>query len=99
MGMLLRDKLLTSDEYQAMVDGLAYSDAPATGRVVMTDWIAEHGPELGRRYANELELHYRSPEAAGEVNTMTTSLSISASVNVAQPPGANTRSLMAIRHA
>ncbi|MQA64057.1 MAG: NAD(P)H-binding protein [Actinophytocola sp.] len=61
MGMLLRDKLLTSAEYQAMVDGLATSDAPATGRTVMTDWIAEHGPELGRVYANELNLHYRSP--------------------------------------
>lgn len=61
MGIVLRDKLLTNDEYQAMADGLAYSDAPATGQIVMTDWIAEHGPELGRRYANELERHYRSP--------------------------------------
>lgn len=61
MGMVLRDKLLTGDEYQAMVDGLAYSDAPATGRIVLTDWIAESGPELGLRYANELDLHYRIP--------------------------------------
>jgi uncharacterized protein YbjT (DUF2867 family) len=55
----LRDTLLTRDEYHAMADGLADSDAPATGTTVFTDWIAEHGPELGHRYANELDRHFR----------------------------------------
>jgi len=61
LSLLLRDTLLTRDEYQAMTDGLADSDGPATGRIVFTDWISEHGPELGRRYANELDRHFRSP--------------------------------------
>lgn len=61
LGVLLRDTLLTRDEYRAMANGLADSDGPATGEVVLTDWIAEHGPELGRRYANELDRHFRSP--------------------------------------
>jgi uncharacterized protein YbjT (DUF2867 family) len=60
LSVVLRDTLLTRDEYQAMVAGLADSDAPATGRIVLSDWIAEHGSELGRRYANELDRHFRS---------------------------------------
>ena len=61
LSLLLRDTLLTRDEYQAMADGLADSDGPATGGIVLTDWIAEQGPELGRHYANELDRHFRSP--------------------------------------
>jgi NADH dehydrogenase len=61
LGLLLRDTLLTRDEYDAMADGLADSDGPSTGEIVLTDWIAQHGPELGRRYANELDRHFRSP--------------------------------------
>jgi uncharacterized protein YbjT (DUF2867 family) len=59
----LRDTLLTADEYRAMAAGLADSDAPATGRIVFTDWLSEHAAELGRRYANELDRHFR-PAAA-----------------------------------
>lgn len=59
LGTVLRDTLLTSDEYHAMADGLADSAAPATGRIAFTDWVAEHGGDLGRRYANEINLHFR----------------------------------------
>jgi uncharacterized protein YbjT (DUF2867 family) len=59
LGMLLRDVLLTTEEYQAMKAGLADSTAPATGQRSLSDWIAAHGAELGRAYANELERHYR----------------------------------------
>jgi uncharacterized protein YbjT (DUF2867 family) len=61
LGLVLRDTLLTREEYLAMVDGLADSDAPSTGCVLLTDWIAEHGSDLGRRYANELDRHFRAP--------------------------------------
>jgi NADH dehydrogenase len=63
LGAALRDVLLTAEEYQAMADGLATSDAPATGQASLMDWIAHHGDELGRVYANELDRHYR-PRAA-----------------------------------
>jgi len=59
LGTALRDTLLTRDEYQAMADGLADSAAPATGDTVFTDWVAEHGAQLGRDYANELNRHFR----------------------------------------
>ncbi len=59
IGLVLRDTLLTRDEYRAMADGLAESDAPTTGQIAFTDWVAEHGDQLGRRYANELDRHFR----------------------------------------
>jgi NADH dehydrogenase len=59
MGLLVRDTILTADEYEAMAHGLADSDAPATGTVRFTEWAAAHGSTLGRRYANELDRHFR----------------------------------------
>jgi uncharacterized protein YbjT (DUF2867 family) len=59
LGAALRDVLLTPDEYRAMADGLADSDGPSTGSTSLTGWIADHGSELGRGYANELTRHYR----------------------------------------
>jgi NADH dehydrogenase len=63
LGAALRDVLLTTEEYQAMAAGLATSDAPATGQTSLMDWIASHGDELGRTYANELNRHYRPATA------------------------------------
>jgi nucleoside-diphosphate-sugar epimerase len=59
LGTALHDVLLTRDEYGAMADGLADSDGPSTGSTSLTEWIAGHGHELGRSYANELTRHYR----------------------------------------
>ena len=59
LGAVLRDVLLTTEEYRSMADGLADSDAPATGTVELSAWIAEHGATLGARYANELDRHFR----------------------------------------
>jgi uncharacterized protein YbjT (DUF2867 family) len=59
LGWALRDTLLTGDEYRAMADGLADTDGPPTGRVSVTQWIAENKDSLGRRYANELDRHFR----------------------------------------
>ncbi len=59
LGVAMRDTLLTREEYRAMADGLADSAAPASGETVFTDWVAAHGAELGRAYANELDRHFR----------------------------------------
>lgn len=59
LGLALRDTLLTPDEYRSMAAGLADSAGPATGTIAVTDWVHEHGDELGRRYASELDLHFR----------------------------------------
>jgi uncharacterized protein YbjT (DUF2867 family) len=59
LGILLRDTLLTAEEYRSMAAGLADSAGPGTGAIGVTDWIRGHGDELGRRYASELDLHFR----------------------------------------
>jgi NADH dehydrogenase len=59
LSVVLRDTLLTSEEYYAMAEGLADSTAPTAGEVSVTDWIAKHGDSLGRTYANELARHYQ----------------------------------------
>jgi NADH dehydrogenase len=59
LGVLLHDVLLTPEEYYAMRDGLADSAGPAVGPESLTGWIARHGQDLGRSYANELDRHYR----------------------------------------
>jgi NADH dehydrogenase len=59
LGFALRDTLLTPDEYRSMAAGLADSAGPATGTIAVTSWIREHGDELGRHYASELNLHFR----------------------------------------
>lgn len=64
LGLALRDTLLTPDEYGAMADGLADSDAPSTGQTTLTGWISERRQDLGRRYVNELSRHFQDPDAA-----------------------------------
>jgi len=59
LGLALRDTLLTRDEYRAMAEGLADTDGPATGTIAVTQWITENNDTLGRRYANEINRHFR----------------------------------------
>ena len=59
LGLLLRDVLLTSDEFRAMADGMADTDGPATGRISVNNWIRDHADSLGRSYANEIERHFK----------------------------------------
>jgi NADH dehydrogenase len=59
LNLVLRDTLLTAAEYASMAAGRADSAGPATGSIVFTGWVHEHRGELGRRYANELDRHFR----------------------------------------
>jgi nucleoside-diphosphate-sugar epimerase len=58
LGLILHDVLLSRDEYRAMADGLADTTGPATGSILLSEWLAEHGDELGLTYANEIERHF-----------------------------------------
>jgi uncharacterized protein YbjT (DUF2867 family) len=60
LNVALRDTLLTADEYRSLAAGRADSAGPATGTTVFTQWVQAHGAELGRRYLNELDLHFRA---------------------------------------
>jgi NADH dehydrogenase len=59
LGLLVRDVLLTRDEYRSMSAGLGDVDGDATGPTSVLNWISDNGSLLGRRYANELDRHFR----------------------------------------
>jgi uncharacterized protein YbjT (DUF2867 family) len=59
LGLVLRDVLLTREEYRAMAAGLADTDGGATGTTALSQWLARHADTLGRRYANEIDRHFR----------------------------------------
>jgi NADH dehydrogenase len=59
LGLVLRDVLLSREEYQAMAAGLADTDGDATGTIAVSQWLVEHAATLGRRYANEIDRHFR----------------------------------------
>ena len=59
LGAALHDVLLTREEFESMSAGLADSDAAATGTTALSAWLVEHGDELGRTYASELDRHFR----------------------------------------
>ena len=69
IGVLLRDRLLTADEYHAMADGLADSQAPTNGETKFTDWLTAHAEDLGRRYINDTRSHFTpaQPPSPGEL--------------------------------
>ena len=61
-GTLLRDVVLTSDEIKGLTREYLYSDAPLRRGDDFHDWLGRAGTSdaLGRRYASELERHFRS---------------------------------------
>lgn len=59
VGCLIRDVLITRDELKGLMAGLLISDGPVTGRVRLSDWLAENAGRVGAGYASELGRHYR----------------------------------------
>src|SRR2546428_9779613 len=58
-GRLIRDVVLTRDELRGLMAGLLVSNGPPTGRRRLSEWLAQYGELLGRKYANELDRNYR----------------------------------------
>ena len=58
-GRLAGDMLLTRDELNDLMDDILVSHEPARGTTRLTDWLAQHRDEVGRRYASEIARHYR----------------------------------------
>ena len=63
IGVLVRDVVLRHDEVTELRAGLMASDDPPLGRIVFSDWVREQADELGRRWASELDRHYRDTSA------------------------------------
>jgi len=59
LNMMLNDVVLTRDELGALMANLLVSKHPPDGQVRLSDWLDKNAPALGRRYASELNRHYR----------------------------------------
>ena len=59
VGVLMRDMALTRDEVVGLMAGLLTSAEPPTGTTRLSDWLAENGDGLGRRYVSELRRNWR----------------------------------------
>jgi NADH dehydrogenase len=59
VGLAVRDVLLTDHELGGLMGELACTDGPSTGALRFSDWVAAEGGGLGRRYASEIDRHFR----------------------------------------
>jgi uncharacterized protein YbjT (DUF2867 family) len=59
IGLWVRDVVLTNDEYLGLSSNLLVSAQPPTGWTRLEDWLAANADRVGRRYASELQRHYR----------------------------------------
>lgn len=59
LGLLVHDVVLTRHEVTELLSRLMVSDTPPAGKVRLADWLAESADGLGRRWASELDRHYR----------------------------------------
>ena len=59
VGLLMRDIALTRDEVEGLMAGLLTSGEPPTGTTRLSDWLADNGDGLGRRYVSELRRNFR----------------------------------------
>lgn len=64
LGLFVKDVVLTREEVRGLMADLLVSGEPPLGRIVFSDWIAEHGAAIGSEYANELHRHFAPPAAA-----------------------------------
>ena len=62
LGALTGDILITKDEIRGLSRELLVSRSrtPPLGTTKLSEWLDQHGPELGRTYASEVKRHYRA---------------------------------------
>lgn len=58
LGYLLGDVILTKDEVRGLLNNNLTTDSPPAGDTKLSDWVADNAETLGKRYLNELKLHY-----------------------------------------
>ena len=60
VGIAVQDVVLTRDEVKGLMAGLLVSKSAPTGRTRLSEWLGRHAHPLGRRYASELNRHFRA---------------------------------------
>jgi uncharacterized protein YbjT (DUF2867 family) len=59
IGLVVRDVVLTQHEVTELRRRLMFSPQPPAGTIGLADWLPANADGLGRRWANELDRHYR----------------------------------------
>lgn len=59
IGVVVHDQVLRRDEVTELQARLMSSAAPPSGRIRLSEWLADHADSIGRRWANEMDRHYR----------------------------------------
>jgi NADH dehydrogenase len=59
IGLLVRDVVLTRDEVTELQAGLMRSGTRPMGTIRLADWLAANADAIGRRWASELDRHFR----------------------------------------
>ncbi len=57
-GWLMRDVVLTWEEYEGLMSNLLAPEGPASGETRLSQWLAENRDRVGRQYASEVARHY-----------------------------------------
>ena len=58
MGLVVRDVVLTREEYRGLMGNLLSVDAPSSGETRLSTWLVQHGERVGVRYASEVARHF-----------------------------------------
>lgn len=59
-GWMMRDVVLTWEEYKGLMTNLLAPEGPAAGPTRLTDWLAANRASVGTVYASEVGRHYSS---------------------------------------
>lgn len=60
-GLMMRDVVLTWEEYKGLMSNLLAPDGESTGETRLTQWLSENREQVGRSYASEVARHYVLP--------------------------------------
>ncbi|MGB8495162.1 MAG: NAD(P)H-binding protein [Candidatus Acidiferrum sp.] len=63
-GLMLRDVVLTREEYKGLMSDLLAPQGPPTGETRLSQWLSENRERVGRHYASEVARHY-APSTMG----------------------------------
>jgi NADH dehydrogenase len=57
-GLMMRDVVLTWEEYKGLMSNLLAPQGPPTGETRLNQWLSENHEQIGRHYASEVARHY-----------------------------------------
>jgi uncharacterized protein YbjT (DUF2867 family) len=72
-GLVMRDIVLTWEEYKGLTSSLLAPEGPPTGGTRLSQWLSENREQIGRNYASEVARHYADPSTCRLAHAVGTS--------------------------